>query len=85
MGSSLLRKNIIAKAQNIFLKRIYELDRRLHLDSVYRSLHINRIVEGCLSSINLLHIGNDPLRFRVCNLLLLAGALIFIMDCQRWI
>ena len=85
MSTAFLGENIIAEPQNILLKRIHKLDGKLHLNPLQLVLYINRVVDGILSIINLLHISCQPLRFMKRNRLLLPRPPVLISNRQSGI
>ena len=51
MGAAFLGKDVVAEAQDIFLKGIHKLESNLYLDLIYFLFEINRLMNDGLSAI----------------------------------
>ena len=85
MCTTLLSEDVVAESKNILLKRIYELERNLSLNSICLALKVDRLMNRYLSLVHFLDIGNDAFRLMISNALLLARTLILIENHQLWI
>ena len=85
MRSALLSKDIIAKAQDIFLKCIDKLNRRLNFHSVGLAMNIDWLMHHFLLAIEVTHIGDNALWLVIGDLLLLTHSLILVVNGQIWI
>ena len=82
MGAALLGKNIVAEAQNIFLKGIYKLNGNLHLDFIYFTFKINRVMNRVFSVVDFFYIRNDSFRLVINDLLLFPCSAVGITNGQ---
>ena len=65
MGSALLGKDVVTKAEYIFLKGIYKLYSNLYFYFVRNPLYIYGIMQSFLALIKLLYIGTYSVFFMV--------------------
>ena len=82
MGTALLGKNIVAKAQNIFFKGIYKLNRNLHFNLINLTFKINWLMNGIFSVVDFLYIRNNSFRLMINNLLLFSWPAVGIENSQ---